>query len=535
MQVPLPDIPYNKDAASKLFGDVPEMMAYVKRTQRIFVFIKPMSLPWVVITDPFESQDILLRRTKEFDRASFFGEVLGGLLPHQHIQFQSTDARFKDNRNLTNHLMAPSFINEVSAPEVYSSVCTLMKLWQVKCDTAQGRPFSAHHDITYAALDSIFASSFGLAEADSITVQRLDAVSRWVPELPPDIDTPVAFPDSAIPEIFAAVLTLADSVKAGQLSPSPRLTSWVLRKLPHMRRATATKDAFMAAQIAASLRLIETSPTARPRSALHSVLLRSRALAAKHADPPPAAPRLAAISDEFTGFTMAGHDTTATAVAWGVKLLADHAAAQDRLRAALRAALPAAVRERRAPTLAELVEARVPYLDAVVDEVLRLANAIAFVVRVALVDAVVLGRRIPKGTDVFLMANGAGYLEPGVAVDDAVRSPGARRREGKAYLSGAWDDADVAAFKPERWLRVEPGSGREVYDPLAGPSLAFGLGPRGCFGRRLAVVTLRIQFAMTVWRFKLLGCPEELSGYDAVQKFAREPTKCYVRLAAAGI
>ncbi|GME27460.1 Cytochrome p450 [Neofusicoccum parvum] len=339
-----------------------------------------MSLPWVVITDPFESQDILLRRTKEFDRASFFGEVLGGLLPHQHIQFQSTDARFKDNRNLINHLMAPSFINEVSAPEVYSSVCTLMKLWQVKCDTAQGRPFSAHHDITYAALDSIFASSFGLAEADSITVQRLDAVSRWTPELPPDTNTPVPFPDSAIPEIFTAVLTLADSVKAGQLSPSPRLTSWILRKLPHMRRATATKDAFMAAQIAASLRLIETSPTARPRSALHSVLLRDRALAAKHAHPP-AAPRLTAISDEFTGFTMAGHDTTATAVAWGVKLLADHAGAQERLRAALRAALPAAVRERRAPTLAELVEARVPYLDAVVDEVLRLANAIAFVAR----------------------------------------------------------------------------------------------------------------------------------------------------------
>lgn len=34
---PIPDIPYNKDAAAKLFGDVPEMMGYVMRTQRIFV------------------------------------------------------------------------------------------------------------------------------------------------------------------------------------------------------------------------------------------------------------------------------------------------------------------------------------------------------------------------------------------------------------------------------------------------------------------------------------------------------------------
>jgi len=34
---PLPDIPYNHDAASKLFGDVPEVMAFVKSKKQIFV------------------------------------------------------------------------------------------------------------------------------------------------------------------------------------------------------------------------------------------------------------------------------------------------------------------------------------------------------------------------------------------------------------------------------------------------------------------------------------------------------------------
>lgn len=34
---PLPDIPYNRDAAHKLLGDVPEMVGYVMRTKRIFV------------------------------------------------------------------------------------------------------------------------------------------------------------------------------------------------------------------------------------------------------------------------------------------------------------------------------------------------------------------------------------------------------------------------------------------------------------------------------------------------------------------
>lgn len=37
---PLKGIPYNQDAAGKLFGDVPEMMGYVMRTKRIFVRLR---------------------------------------------------------------------------------------------------------------------------------------------------------------------------------------------------------------------------------------------------------------------------------------------------------------------------------------------------------------------------------------------------------------------------------------------------------------------------------------------------------------
>lgn len=483
------------------------------------------------MTDPFESQDILLRRTKEFDRSSFFGEVISGIQPEQHSWYKSTDALFKDNRNLINHLMAPSFINQVSAPEVYTSVSTLMKVWQIKYDIAQDRPFSAHHDITYGALDSIFASSFRLAEADSITIRRLDAISRWTPDIPDNVNTPVAFPDGHIPDIFSAVLTIADSLQAGQLSPSPRLTSWVLRKFPYMRKAIALKDKFIAEKVNEAVHLIERGQV-QAYSALHSVLLRERDAAAKQ-DRPPAYHRRA-ISDEFLGFMMAGHDTSATTVAWGVKLLADNPASQDRLRTELRAAMPWAVQEKRPPTYQELAKLSSPYLDCVVEEVLHHANTIDFVSREALQDTTVLGHRIPKGTNVFLMASGAGYLQPGIVLDDAIRSPGAQRQGSKA-LSGCWDDADIGAFRPERWLAVDPETGKEKFDPMAGPTLPFGLGPRSCFGRKHALATLRIQFAMTVWHFHLLKTPDELNSYDAVQKFAREPVQCYVRLRAVAL
>lgn len=495
-----------------------------------------MALPWVVVTDPFESQDILLRRTKEFDRSGFFGDLINGILPEQHIQFLSTDERFKKNRNLINHLMAPTFISQISAPEVYKAASTMINLWQLKCELAHGRPFAAHGDITSFALDSIFASSFGLPEAESNTYRRVQRIQRWNlnPLLFADaeqhkLDTPVPFPEDAdVPEVFSAVLTLSNSVTDTQLSPAPRLTSWIMRKFPYMRKATAIKDAYIRDKTETCIALVESNDTTgpnQPRSALHSVLLRERDVAAKEGRPP--AYRRRGIADEFFGFMTAGHDTSATTIAWGVKLLADHPEPQEKLRNELRAALPNAVEEKRTPTYAELAGAHVPYLDAVVEEVLRHANTIAFVVRRAQTDTTVLGRRIPAGTDVFLMANGAGYLEPNMPLADSERSTGAR--ESKA-LTGKWDDADIGMFRPERWLKTDEETGEIVFDSVAGPTLAFGLGPRGCFGKKLAVQSLKLQFALLIWHFNLMKCPEELSGYNAVQRFAREPTDCYVRL-----
>lgn len=483
----------------------------------------------MVVTDPFESQDILLRRIKEFDRSDFFGELINGILPEQHIQFVSTDPRFKNNRNLINHLMAPTFIREVSAPEVYMAASTLVKLWKIKCGMAKGRPFSAHHDVTFASLDSIFASSFGLTEAETNTIQRIRVLDKFEPEFPEDADEPLTFPDGTTPEIFSAVLTLANSVTDTQLSPAPVLTSWAIRKFPYMRKAEAIKDKYIRNKVEECVQLMENGQT-KPKSALHSVLLRERDVAAKDGRQPDYQRR--AIADEFFGFMTAGHDTSATTIAWGLKMLTDNPVSQARLRKELRAAFPEAAREKRDLTYAELSGAQIPYLDAVVDEVLRHANTIAFVARQAMHDTTVLGRRIPKGTNVFLMANGPGYLEPAMKLNDEERSPGARQG-GKPALTGAWSDDNIAKFLPERWLEKDQDTGAEVFNSMAGPSLAFGMGLRGCFGRKLALQVLRIHFSLIVWHFELLPAPAKLSGYDAVQKFAREPTQCYIRLKEA--
>ncbi|KAF6837092.1 cytochrome p450 [Colletotrichum musicola] len=427
--------------------------------------------------------------------------------------------------------MAPTFITQVSAPEVYKSISTLIRLWKIKCEQAGDRPFSVHHDVTYAALDSIFASSFGLPEPESITIQQLKAVKGKLPTVS-EASAEALFSEGDLPSPFSAILTLTSSVTDTQLSPAPVLTSWVLRKLSYMRRAIAVKEKYIQDKVYEALKLVEDGNT-EPRSALHSVLLRERELADKESRKPDYYKR--SIFDEFFGFMMAGHDTSSTAVAWGVKYLADNPDCQDRFRDALRKSLPQPTREKRAPTCQELLKAHIPYLDAIVEEILRHSGPIAFIVREALQDTVVLGRAIPKGTNVFLMANGPGYLQPNLPVSDEDRSPGARRSQNK-NLTSVWDDADIAEFRPERWLKErttteDPTHNGEVFfDPMAGPTLAFGAGPRGCFGKRLGMQTLKIEFALIVWHFHLLPLPEELNSYEGVQRFAREPRQCYVRL-----
>jgi hypothetical protein len=189
----------------------------------------------------------------------FFGELIGGILPEQHIQFLSSDARFKDNPNLINQLMAPTFITQVSGPRVYTAASTMIRLWELKCSTAEGRPFTAHHDIRYMALDVIFAAMFGHPESESITTRRLEAVSQWGAtwaNTPNTVDKPMQFPEAEVPSVFAAAHTLANSVTDTQLSPLPRATSWVLRQLPYMRKVTAIKDRYICDRVIESILVI---------------------------------------------------------------------------------------------------------------------------------------------------------------------------------------------------------------------------------------------------------------------------------------
>jgi cytochrome P450 len=75
---------------------------------------------------------------------------------------------------------------------------------------------------------------------------------------------------------------------------------------------------------------------------------------------------------------------------------------QEKLRQSLREHYKDAVSQKRLPTPAEINDSRPAYLDAVVEENLRLAQVAPANARTATQDVEVLGYRIPAGTEVWM-------------------------------------------------------------------------------------------------------------------------------------
>src|SRR3569833_4452918 len=93
---------------------------------------------------------------------------------------------------------------------------------------------------------------------------------------------------------------------------------------------------------------------------------------------------------------------------WIMKLLVDHPDVATRLREELREHLVEATQENRLPTVDEILNTKLAYLEAVLEEVLRLRAAM-LVPRDATRDTQLLGHRIPKGTSILLVCQGPDF------------------------------------------------------------------------------------------------------------------------------
>jgi cytochrome P450 len=170
------------------------------------------------------------------------------------------------------------------------------------------------------------------------------------------------------------------------------------------------------------------------------------------------------LRDELVTLFLAGHETTAVALAFTFYLLAQHPAAEARLVAELDEVLHG-----QAPTAAHVPRLR--YTEGVVKEALRLYPPVPNIGREARCDCEVAGYFVPKGTQVAPV-------------------------QWVAHRDPRWFD-DPESFRPERWdndlARRLP---RGAYFP-------FGDGPRICIGNTFAMLEAMLIVATVLQRFGL--------------------------------
>ncbi|KAK8128198.1 hypothetical protein PG984_009306 [Apiospora sp. TS-2023a] len=193
-------------------------------------------------------------------------------------------------------------------------------------------------------------------------------------------------------------------------------------------------------------------------------------------------------------------------------------AADTKLRDSLEAAFTV-LQTGQLPTVEAILDADIPYLYAAMEETLRLST-ITTVARQAVVDTEILGCKIPKGTQI---ATQSLLYERPVAVPEELRSETSRAVHSEKRTRGGYDGPagdNLQDFK----------EGQMVFDAYALPRTAFGDGPRGCFGRRLAMHELKIMMTLTTLCFKFAILPEHLDNMRASETLFRKPVGCYANL-----
>lgn len=496
----------------------------------------------------------MLHRTREFDRSSLMYTYFEGLLGRQHFILK-TGPEWKLHRRVVDDTMSPAFLNNLASRTIYARSLDWVELWDTKARLAAGRPFRANHDIHYAVLDTVLGFSFGSQFTRSATKPQIERIARITPEelgrSPVALESaghsiPIEFPEDSIDEGLKSMLELLETLEEVKTAPSVALKWWFAKKTSAYQYRTQMKDECIRGEIVKAVEARkkqseddseESENTSSMRCAVAIIVDREARNAKREGRAPDFFSTV--IMEEIWGFCVAGSDTMSTTLSWGVKFLADHPKAQDRLRKALQTAHAGAIKQKRLPSVEEILQTPVAYLDATMEEILRCGGTIPIGDREAIVDTVLLGHHIPKGTKVRFLHNGPGIRRPELKLNERKYIPGSEGSNEMEKAIPGWDNEDVDLFKPERWLRQPEKSAagdedmqwaNRSFDPQAGPSIPFGLGIRGCFGRRLAYVEFRILLTMVIWNFELLKCPEELSSYAGQLAFVHKPRNCFVRL-----
>ena len=219
------------------------------------------------------------------------------------------------------------------------------------------------------------------------------------------------------------------------------------------------------------------------------------------------------VAGNVSTMLLAGEDTTANTLAWLIDLLARNPPALARAVAEVRQ-LPTPLADLSVDQLDQL-----PWLDACINEAMRLKPVAPFMGLQALRDTVVGDVAVPAGTLVWCVMRRN-------SVDDS-------------------HFAAAASFHPQRWLASDsppasadkPVADKPVADKMTADkrvSMPFGAGPRMCPGRYLALLEMKLLMVMLLGSFEIDSVWPRSgaagSATDEVMSFTMNPVALRMRL-----
>lgn len=235
--------------------------------------------------------------------------------------------------------------------------------------------------------------------------------------------------------------------------------------------------------------------------------------------------------DQVMTFLGAGHDTTATGVAWTLHLLSTHSAVQARLRAEIKEHYPflfsadAAARND-VGRLSSIDPDHLPYLDNVCRESLRYIPTIPMTVRESIAPDYLGGYYVPAKTTIYIHVNAIHRLPSfwgGNSGDDTVTTATSSASDEKKRIPSP------GVSDPDRWDNLPNGWSSNAY-------MTFLQGPRGCIGRKFAETEMKTLLVSLLSRFDFervegLANPEDWKMWRLVLR-PRDGVELKVRMLA---
>jgi len=378
----------------------------------------PGVAPFLFTSDPAAVREVFLGDPDAL-HAGAANRPLGAFMGERSSLFLDGDEHLRQRR-----LLLPAFRGERMASHadaMHTAADNAIASWPI------GRQFAIHPQMRSITFETIVRTVFGFANDESGTELRRLILKVF------------ALYSSRLGTLFSLP---AMRIDAGRWSPWGRAV-----------RLTRQIDAIFYAEIAR-----RRSEGVEGRADVLSMLL-----SARYEDGQPLPD--AVIRDEMYTLMLAGHETTAATMAWVINRLLTHADVMERARAEVFSVLNGA------PLDASHV-GKLKYLEAVINETMRLDPVVPNIGRQLTKPMTIAGRQLPEGVTIAPCI----YLVH-------------RRPE-------LWPNPDQ--FNPDRFLESRQS-------PYA--FLPFGGGARRCLGAAFATYQMKIVIAEILSRVELRPVP----------------------------